>query len=77
MTKVYGWQGWRSASRGQTREIVAARSIAEVIRITGGRRSDLFNIDVTGNTTEITQALSDPGTVFWRPLDDYSGEWRR
>lgn len=82
--KVYGWIGWRNecppAANGnhQTREVVAARSMAEVGRIVGEspRRLDMSE---TGNQGELTVALSAPGTVFWHPLDERAvdREWRR
>ena len=80
--KVYGWQGWRSeADDGHghmsTREIMAAKSFAAVMRACNTtRRSDFFNFGETGNQAEIDQALSHPGTVFWRPLDDYRNGWK-
>lgn len=72
--KVYGWTGYRVG--GQTREICAARSIAEVLRITGMSRYT-FNWSgcETGNDEEIALALSKPGTVFFRGLDEH-GDWR-
>ena len=48
------------------------------MRATGLNRAYLNNYGgETGNPTEITQAMSEPGVVFWRPLDDRSGRWRR
>lgn len=77
---VYGWQGWRSPA-GQTREIVAAHSMAEAARLSGYKRpSQMFNLCETGNEREIAQAMSSPGTVFWCRIDDsYRSnlEWRR
>jgi hypothetical protein len=79
--KVYGWQGWRTSREfaesfpdernphGQTREFCAARSMAEVKRIGGGRPSDYFNLGETGNEREIALALAQPGVIFWRPID--------
>lgn len=77
--KVYGWEGMRAPlSRNQTREIVAARSKAEVARIVGEKYpSNLFNLAETGNEGEIQKAMSEPGTVFWRPLDGERDEWYR
>jgi hypothetical protein len=81
--KVYGWNGYRaecpSANNGshQTREIVAAHSVAEVLRIAGiSRREFEWNGDETGNTTETTLALTYPGTIFWKPLNGGSHEFR-
>lgn len=65
--KVYGWRGHRGK---QTREIVAARSAAEVRRITGMSRGDWeFSGCETGNDEEIALAMTKPGIVFWRELD--------
>jgi hypothetical protein len=72
--KVYGWtgQGGREFERPangspQTREIVAARSKAEVRRIAGLAPS--VEITETRNAAEVTTAIAEPGTVLWRPLD--------
>jgi hypothetical protein len=81
--KVYSWQGWRNEIRYSQRcgcattEVLAAPSIAAVIRITGNRRSDLFNINETGNESAISIAMSEPGVHFWRCIDDQDGEWKR
>jgi hypothetical protein len=87
--KVYGWQGYRGREidehfpetpdyrSRQTREICAAPSRAAVYRATGERVSYHFNLVETGNAEEIEQALSGPGTVFWKPIDDRSGRWAR
>lgn len=80
--KVYGWYGHRRecppAANGsrQTREIVAASSIAGAMRLTGERRSNLWDICETGNQHEIETAMAEPGVVFWKPLYNYkSGGW--
>jgi hypothetical protein len=78
--KVYGGQSFRSEARPepngsrQTREIVAANSVAEVLRITGLTRY-MFNTSwsETWNETELRVALADPGVVFWTEL---SGSFR-
>jgi len=81
--KVYGWQGHRyecppSANGSkQTREICAAPSIAQIMRDTGQTRADLFNICETGNDEEIAQAMSEPGTVWWAPLDARPYTWMK
>lgn len=79
--KVYGWQGVRKyhgPGAPCTREIVAAPSMAAIMRITGdNRRSSLWNCCETGNEDEITEAMSAPGQIFWRPIDDRGGPWRR
>lgn len=79
--RVYGWQGWRRECQTHhhstreivahsTREIVAAHSQAGAARIAGVKGPwQLFNLCETGNQGEIEQAMSDPGTVFWSPLD--------
>ena len=82
---VYGWLGYRidcppalNGSR-QTREIMAARSISEVNRATGLSRNYLSNYaGETGNANEIEVAMSEPGVVFWKPLDYRpEGGWTR
>jgi len=77
--KVYRWQSWRSecpatanGSR-QTEEIMAARSMAEVMRIVGGTRSEFFNLGETGNKESCAVALAEPGVVFWKPIDGRDG----
>lgn len=78
MLKVYGFQGWRwecppepNGSRA-TREICAAPSKAAVARATGHKSPrSIFNLTETGNASERHIALSQPGAVFWRPLDRY------
>lgn len=83
LLKVFGWQGWRSecppALNGnkQTREVVAAKSKAEVARIAGKKYANqLFNLGETGNSLELQLALSKPGVIFWAPIDsrDYREE---
>lgn len=78
--KVYGWQGWRREAPGQhhqTREICAARSMAEVQRITSKKRSELFNLNETGNAQELETALATPGVVLWCGLDERDKPFRR
>ena len=84
--KVYGWSGWRAeakpAANGsrQTREIAAAKSVAEILRITGMTRADWkWSGGETGNDEEIQLAMSEPGTVFWSELDITATErnWRK
>lgn len=66
--KVYGTTLYSSG--GQHRAVVAARSKAEAARA--------FNItphqargwcEITGNAREVEAATSEPGIVFWRPLN--------
>ncbi|WP_421883187.1 hypothetical protein [Methylibium sp.] len=75
--KVYGWQGRRAecpTNHRQTREIVAAKSQAAAARAAGyDYQRQLFNFCETGNRQEIEAAMSKPGTVLWRPLDDRTG----
>ena len=72
--KVYGWQSFRvecSSRSKQTREIVAASSKIEAVRLSGRTRlSELFNLCETGNKIELEVALSNPGQVFWCPLNE-------
>lgn len=70
--QVYGWWGFR-VYRGkwqQCRIICAAHSVAEIMRITGVKRSHYNHSGcVTGNPTEIVVAMSQPGVAFYAPLD--------
>ena len=66
--KTYGWYGHRES--GQSREIVAAKSGAAAARLAGVKRpSALFNFSETWNLAETLLAMTEPGTVFWRPID--------
>ncbi len=74
--KVFSWQSFRAecppAPNGnlQTREIIAARSKAEAVRIAGKKYPyELFNLGETGNHLELELALSKPGIIFWTPID--------
>jgi hypothetical protein len=75
--KVYGWQGCRQKAPGskQTYEIVAAPSKAAAARAAGYvAPRQMFNLCETGNDDDVAQALSEPGVVFWRPLDQIPRE---
>jgi hypothetical protein len=74
--KVYGWTGFRrecpAAPNGsrQTREIVAAKSWAEVARLSGVSLYHLKSYgSETGNDVELEVALASPRIVFWIPLN--------
>jgi hypothetical protein len=73
--KVYGWTGWRTECRQspnggkQTREVMAAKSKAEVGRKAGLKRGELNEMCDSGNEEDINAAMAEPGVVFWRPLD--------
>lgn len=81
--KVYGWTGRRHEAmmpgnhHGQTREIMAAKSAAEVQRVAGLTRSEWEHSGCeTGNEKEIETAMAKPGTVFWAPLNlRWDQEW--
>jgi len=84
--KVFGWQGRRlecpRAPNGDcsTREIVAAKFASEAARLAGyDRPAQMFNLCETGNAGEIAKALSEPGVIFWGPLDAFGRdrEWRK
>lgn len=78
--KVYGWQGYRTEAgpRMQTRDIVAANSMAAAARAAGFKYpSQMFNLGETGNKHEIKTAMSAPGVVFWCPLDGYPQKFKR
>ncbi|MFC9432749.1 hypothetical protein [Nocardia sp. NPDC057030] len=72
--KVYLWRGFRpddaTGRNRQTDEVVAAFSVADVLRITGMSRSDWKHAagSVTGNFREIAVAVGEPGVVFWTEL---------
>lgn len=84
--RVYGWQGYRydAPKHGDTREIVAATSMREAARAAGEFYSSgepapqrLFNLCETGNAREIETAMTEPGVIFWRGLDEFGGPYRR
>lgn len=82
--KVYRWTNWRSdlppAANGnrQSHEVMAAPSVAAVMRATGLSRHILaHSLGETGNDEDIATALSKPGTVFYRGINDRDGEWRQ
>jgi len=76
--KVYGWDYFRviDGRRVQTREIVAAYSVAEVLRLAGVTRSDYYHQGcVTQNEDELALALSAPGRVFYtNNINRYAGK---
>lgn len=71
--KVYGWQSTRFKAGGahnQTREIVAAKSMAAAARAAGYERpAQMFNLGETWNADELRVALADPGAVYWSPIN--------
>jgi hypothetical protein len=74
--KVYGWRGHKTGmTKSQARFIVAARSVSDVLRLTGMTRYQ-FNQDgcETGNDGEVAQALSEPGVIFYRDLNAWRDE---
>lgn len=74
--RVYGWVGARTEAAGQTREIIAARSLAEAAHLSGTRRYFLTQYGgVTANPREVATALARPGVVFWRPLNERDAEY--
>ena len=80
--KVYGWTGFRtapylgSAYHGQTWEVMAARSWAEVARASGMTVHYLRQYGgTTANPEDLAAARSRPGVVLWRPLDERRGEY--
>lgn len=78
MIRVYGWIGYRrevGTHHNQTREIVAARSMAEVGRIVGEDPRRLHNLTDTANAEEIAVATAAPGEVRWSPLDAHPPQW--
>jgi len=76
--KVWGFSDFRiyKGEQVQTREVVAVRSVAELVRLTGMGRSTINNYAAeTGNETEVAVAMSKPGTIFWRPLNEHRAEF--
>ena len=79
--RVYSWQSFRREANiegnhhGQTREIVAATSKAEAARIARSTVGRLFNLGETGNSSELEAALTDPGVVYWKPLNIHRHEF--
>jgi hypothetical protein len=70
--KVYG--GWiirpNVGSSPQCKVVVAAKSRAEVARLLDvGIRHVTNFMSETGNAKDIEVAMSEPGTVFLRPMD--------
>jgi hypothetical protein len=76
--KVYGWRNWRHAPtfHGQTREVMAAHSVAEVMRTAGITRATWnHGGSITANDEEVALAMSKPGTVFWQDMKNRGGSW--
>lgn len=79
--KVWGWVGINpnpTNGHRQVREVVATTTKRQAIEASG-LSAYTFNqyAGETGNTTERVTALSDPGAVFYRPLNDYDAEWTK
>jgi hypothetical protein len=65
---VYAWTDHRPG-HGQVRAIMAAHSIAEVLRTAHMSRREWENYGTrTGNETEQQMAFAKPHTVLWQPL---------
>jgi hypothetical protein len=81
--RVYSWQGHRAGAHpdapwnGCTTEVIAAPSVAAVMRATGKTRAALFNLGTTANEHDVAMATAEPGVWFWRGIDDRHGEWKR
>ena len=85
--KVYSWTGHRRECPNlhrQTTEIVAATSQKAAAATVGETPGRLFNLREVMPSNEFqtekyNKALSEPGVVFWRPLDTgrAGGEWTR
>lgn len=77
--KVYGWTGTKAtpgSRQRQSRNIIAAHSVAELLRLTGIPRSQYsWSGGETGNAEELAAALAQPGVMLWRPLDDRDAPW--
>ncbi len=73
---VYTWEG--NLGRKGSREVVAAHSIAEALRCADvARKSALFNFAETQYSEYVAIAMTDPGAVFWRPIDARTDGWTR
>lgn len=76
--KVYGGTSFHAYKNGgyiQGRYIVAAHSVAEVLRIAGIKRSEYAWTDSeTGNTEEVKLATATPGRLYFAPLYSRSVE---
>lgn len=83
--KVFSWTDWRNGvhqgevHRGQTREMIAAKSKAAAMREAGITASTFAHSGgEVGNDQDREIALQHPGVVFWRPLDTRPrGTWTR
>lgn len=75
--KVYGWTGTKNSGiHPQSRNIIAATSIAEVLRLTGTKRSFYnWSGSETQNPREVAKAMSKPGVMFWQPLNARDDNW--
>lgn len=75
--KVFGWYGRREGTtHGDSREIIAASSKAEVCRLLDKRPSQLRSIAPTRDPVEIAVAMAKPGVVHWRDHDTLLGGWK-
>jgi hypothetical protein len=78
--KVYSWTGTNTStgsSSRQSRNIIAAHSIAEALQLSNTKQSVYkWSGGVTGNKEEVDAAMSRPYIPLWRPLDDREAEWR-
>lgn len=75
--KVYGWTGTNfSESSRQSRNIIAATSVAEALRLSGTKRS-FYNWSggETRSPKEVAKAMSKPGVMFWQPLNARDDNW--
>lgn len=73
--KVHGFTAMNPHTEGkvkgaQIRIIVAAHSVAEVMRITGHSRADYnWTGAVTANEDEVAQAMAEPGVAYFQTLN--------
>lgn len=79
--KVYGFTAMNPHTNpkvqgAQVRVIIAAKSVAELTRITGvSRRDYAWSGSVTANDDECAQALAEPGVAYMRALNDTRALW--
>ena len=85
--KVYGFSTYQAEAEASgsfnkhCRTIIAAHSVAEVMRLTGATRSEVSVYGcVTNNPNEIETAMAEPCVAFWKqPKDRFKviSDWYR
>lgn len=74
--RVYGKAGFVKGVSGQVNVAVAAQSLSAAAK---ALRCTLYEMSIYGgqtwNAATVEAAMSSPGRVFWRPLDDRAAAW--